>query len=306
MILLPFVFKYKKKLFVYLFLTTLLGYSHFLGNVQPTRNADKRLTDKSFTLMTYNIGGNPPGNAKGKKVNQALLTEDKMAIVRDARPNLLCLQENRSTFAYSDEGNTAKTLPYYAHSVTDKQYATAIYSDFPIRKYAFFAITTPPSNVAMYADIALGDRTVRVFNIHLKSNQLGTDADNFVKRLDNIDEEEGKETYVRTYKKLRNAWQKRAIQADIIADSIAASPYPTIVCGDFNDTPSSYAYRILSSGLRDAFRHGGRGVSFSYNGNLPAVSIDHILVAKNYPVYGFRVVRKLAGDHYPVRAEIGY
>jgi endonuclease/exonuclease/phosphatase family metal-dependent hydrolase len=78
------------------------------------------------------------------------------------------------------------------------------------------------------------------------------------------------------------------------------------VCGDFNDTPSSYSYRLLSSGLHDAFRHGGRGNSFSYNGNLPAVSIDHILVAKNYPVYGFRVVRKVAGDHYPVRAEIGY
>jgi endonuclease/exonuclease/phosphatase family metal-dependent hydrolase len=299
--LLPFLFKYKKKVFVYLLLTSLAGYAHFFGNIQVVRNADKRLTAKSFTLMSYNIGGN--GLDKNMKFER--LWAYKTGVIQHARPNILCLQEQRYNLQPNATDPTQR-LPNYPFSAAESQYGVCIFSDFPIRKSKFFALPSLPKNIAMYADIMLGDRTIRLFNVHLQSNKLGDDADNFVQELDNIDEQEGKQTYIRTFSKLRQAWQKRAAQADALADSIAQSPYPVVLCGDFNDTPSSYAYRVAGYGLQDAFRKGGRGTSFSYNGKLPAVSIDHIFVAPNYPVYGFRVVREAASDHYPVRAEIGY
>ena len=31
------------------------------------------------------------------------------------------------------------------------------------------------------------------------------------------------------------------------------SPYPIIVCGDFNDVPVSYAYETIGAGLQNAF-----------------------------------------------------
>ena len=36
------------------------------------------------------------------------------------------------------------------------------------------------------------------------------------------------------------------------------SPYPIIACGDFNDTPLSYAYHFLKGELVDAFKLSGK------------------------------------------------
>ena len=49
---------------------------------------------------------------------------------------------------------------------------------------------------------------------------------------------------------MRQAYIQRADQVDIIKEDIRLSPYPVIVCGDFNDTPVSYTYKTLSKELR--------------------------------------------------------
>ena len=37
-------------------------------------------------------------------------------------------------------------------------------------------------------------------------------------------------------------------------------PYPIIICGDFNDTPVSYAYQQLGDNMIDAFLESGNGI----------------------------------------------
>ena len=59
--------------------------------------------------------------------------------------------------------------------------------------------------------------------------------------------------------KLNRAFSLRSKQAEAIAQHIENSPYPVIVCGDFNDTPVSYTYRMMKTGLKDAFRQSGFG-----------------------------------------------
>jgi endonuclease/exonuclease/phosphatase (EEP) superfamily protein YafD len=61
--------------------------------------------------------------------------------------------------------------------------------------------------------------------------------------------------------KLKTAYQYRGAQADILHQKITESPYPVIVCGDFNDVPNSYTYFKVRDDLQDAFlkkgsRHG--------------------------------------------------
>ena len=82
--------------------------------------------------------------------------------------------------------------------------------------------------------------------------------------------------------------------------SLADCPYPLIMCGDFNDTPLSYAYKKISNDLKDAFVYAGYGLGNTYSGNLPPVRIDFILHSPSFNSHEFKVHGILLSDHYPV------
>ena len=83
-------------------------------------------------------------------------------------------------------------------------------------------------------------------------------------------------------RKLKSAFVKRAKQVDALHEYISKSPYPVILCGDFNDTPTSYTYHTVRGGLRDAFVDSGTGMSGTYAGKLPSFRIDYILYDKKF------------------------
>lgn len=48
---------------------------------------------------------------------------------------------------------------------------------------------------------------------------------------------------------------KRSIQANVVKQCIDESPYPVLVCGDFNSLPSSYTYHtVKGKQLKDGFK----------------------------------------------------
>jgi endonuclease/exonuclease/phosphatase family metal-dependent hydrolase len=77
------------------------------------------------------------------------------------------------------------------------------------------------------------------------------------------------------------------------------------VAGDFNDTPNSYAYRTLSQGMQDAFWKSGRGLGSTFNGPIPGLRIDHMLVDLYIKVERFEVVEEDISDHFPVMSWVG-
>ena len=77
--------------------------------------------------------------------------------------------------------------------------------------------------------------------------------------------------------------------------------YPTIVCGDFNDTPISYTHYALSQGLTDCYAASGRGIGLSYNQKGFWVRIDHILCSSDFTPYNCQVDSEIDySDHYPM------
>ena len=82
----------------------------------------------------------------------------------------------------------------------------------------------------------------------------------------------------------------RAEQADTLAALVAASPYPVIVCGDFNDTPVSYTYRTVARKLNDSFRKVGRGYSHTYRGFFDMLRIDYVLFSDEFEALSYEVV----------------
>ena len=92
----------------------------------------------------------------------------------------------------------------------------------------------------------------------------------------------------------------RAEQAEEVVGQIEKSPYPVLLCGDFNEIPQSYAYYIISRGLQDAFKASGRGLGVTYNGRIPALRIDYVMAGPEFEVLGHRIGRARFSDHYPV------
>lgn len=94
----------------------------------------------------------------------------------------------------------------------------------------------------------------------------------------------------------------RAPQADSVAQAIAVNRTRyMLVCGDFNDSPISYAHRVVGQGLNDVYRKAGRGPGFTYYENRFYFRIDHIFASDAFRILECKIDRSInASDHYPV------
>jgi len=103
---------------------------------------------------------------------------------------------------------------------------------------------------------------------------------------------------------MKNAFQLRATQAEIISTQIHSNNYPFIITGDFNDVPSSYTYRKITKGLKDAFLEKGFGIGVTYMGLSPTLRIDYILTNSNWDVKAFEQVDENLSDHHMIMADL--
>ncbi|MGF2411655.1 MAG: endonuclease/exonuclease/phosphatase family protein, partial [Ferruginibacter sp.] len=104
--------------------------------------------------------------------------------------------------------------------------------------------------------------------------------------------------------KLKEAYKKRALQAELMHEKIQQSPYPAIVCGDFNDVPTSYTYNTVKGNLQDAFLKKGSGFGRTFRFISPTLRIDNILADIKFEVMQFNKFEVPYSDHYPVIADL--
>jgi endonuclease/exonuclease/phosphatase family metal-dependent hydrolase len=155
----------------------------------------------------------------------------------------------------------------------------------------------------IYADVKVNNNIVRFFTTHLQSVRF----ENYdYEALHNLKEPAGASvTQSRALAwKLKQAYKKRAMQADMLHQKIMESPYPAIVCGDFNDVPNSYTYFKVKGNLQDAFLKKGSGFGRTFRFISPTLRIDYILADKKFTVKQFNELRVNYSDHYPVVADL--
>ena len=104
--------------------------------------------------------------------------------------------------------------------------------------------------------------------------------------------------------KLKIAFIKRSMQVVKIKDNAANCPYPYVIMGDFNDTPTSYAVNQMSKGLTNAFFVKGSGLGRTYNGDFPNYQIDYVMSSSAFDVRSYHIIEKKLSDHYPVRCDL--
>lgn len=195
---------------------------------------------------------------------------------------------------------------YFTAELHDKKhrFGIATYSKYPIIKKGLVPLDTADHNVAIYTDLLIDRDTVRVFNMHLASvhlSEMEKDIDEHIMRNNQLQQWQDLK---RLIKRLAGGYKKRALQADHIADYISESPHPVIVCGDFNDTPGSYAYRTLRGDLTDAFTDCGLGFGTSYVGYFPSLRIDYILHSPSITTHEFETIDERMSDHRPLLANL--
>ena len=105
-------------------------------------------------------------------------------------------------------------------------------------------------------------------------------------------------------KKLRYALGLRGYQADQVRSHLDKSPYPSVVCGDFNDLPNSYTYARIRGDRLDAFRETGFGIGRTYIHISPTLRIDYILPSAEFQVLQCRKNVFPYSDHYSVLADL--
>ena len=79
---------------------------------------------------------------------------------------------------------------------------------------------------------------------------------------------------------------------------------PIVLCGDFNDLPNSYVSNKISKNMKDAFLDYSFGIGHTYNGKIPFLRIDYILITPTFNVTKFEVINNKISDHFPVYAEL--
>lgn len=304
------------RLRLYLFLsliTILIGWNIIWRTVQVEISTDPLPHGESFRVMTYNV--------RNMSNNNMLLPDLQVrdAIVRrlkDNDPDILCLQEFESIGLDPESFIRFMSqylgLPYYEYTRYNENNTSRIdaiitFSRFPILS-THSVKKDAHHNFCLVNDLLIGQDTVRLYNIHLESVRFRHEDYTFINDLDlQFEENENiKEGSRRVFNKLRSAYIIRSRQVKGLRESIENSIYPVILCGDFNDTPCSFSYQVLSRNRKDAFIESGSGLGNTYAGTLPSLRIDYILYDRKFRSYTYKTGDEKLSDHYPIAAILGH
>jgi endonuclease/exonuclease/phosphatase family metal-dependent hydrolase len=293
-----------RKVFFVLLLFLLAGFGAHKNAFAFSPGPEKQ--ENNITLLTWNVKGLDAFHPDTPFENRNAMLD----VIAGVHADIICLQEFNT---YQNESPERKNLDelkqrtglqhvYYYKAYENKKktrsFGLLILSRFPIQNTGVVNYETVSKlNASIFADITIDSVVVRLFTVHLQSTQL-THHD-----LEFIDPIEGSgNTNFDTEKvmhKLSSAFRLRAVQADSVRSTMDQSPYPAIICGDFNDTPVSYTYHTISKNMQDAFLQSGTGIGNTFV-TLPFLRIDYMLFdTEAFTIDEFMRVNTKTSDHYP-------
>ena len=172
-------------------------------------------------------------------------------------------------------------------------------SKFPFKETGELMLEGQRHHFGVWADIQTPMGITRVYNVHLQTNKITQETEEL---MDHLRVQE-KDTWIRVgdvLSKYQKASAIRSDQAYVLKNHIENSPFPVVVCGDFNDTPQSNAYQIIQKDLIDTFKARGKGIGTTYAGSLPALRIDYILLSPTLTPISHQIPEWKYSDHYPI------
>jgi endonuclease/exonuclease/phosphatase family metal-dependent hydrolase len=256
-------------------------------------------------IMTYNVHNFKRYGAK----NDASTKQEILAIIGEQQPDIIGFQEfySRKHGQYDMVDSIQKilhTTSYYFEafeSNSTEAIGMAMFSKYPIVAHGLIQLSEDRTsgNQCLYIDVKKGAQIFRVYSVHLQSIKFDPEDYRYLSMVSGKGKADMGSTK-RLGSKLKIAFIKRSIQVFKVKDNAAACPYPYIISGDFNDTPSSFAVNQMSKGLKNAFCEKGSGLGRTYNGDFPNYQIDYIMASKQFKVADYHIIEKKLSDHYPI------
>ena len=271
----------------------------------PISRAEKSLgtEEESLRILSYNVC------AFGFKPHTKTSPNATLQYIKSSGADIVCIQEamlNQNPWA----GVVSKTLrsyldedyPYINVIRVNRGGSTlALLSKYPIKEAKEIPLPSWVNGAVAYKVDIRGKETL-VINVHLESFRLRrVDGEDYLRLAKDGDAVRLKDAL---RAKLSPTFRSHNIQANIIHDLIQRyGSGRVIVCGDFNDTPLSYARYKIGEGLEDAFVSKGNGLGISFHTRPFFVRIDHILFGPAFRALRCEVDKTASeSDHYPIEA----
>lgn len=282
---------FKKPLWANLIILA-LGLTHlntFLGTSPKATSFQKNTKVLTYNVRLFN---------RYNWLEKSDVKEKIIDFLKKENAEILCIQE-----FYTANKIPNLNYPFMHIGLQNKksEWHMAIYSKYPqINKKTVSIKGKRMNNTCIYSDMLMNNDTVRVYNIHLASNWFKNSDYSFIH---NPQKDKLKEGLLGISKRMKKSYKKRAEEARAIKEHMNTSPYPIIICGDFNDTPLSYAYNKIKGNLVDAFSNSGKGIANSFV-KIPILRIDYILHDKKIKSTNYQKHKKILSDHYAVSCEV--
>lgn len=300
---------FRKWYFLLSLIIILIGWNRIWTNIQFNPREAIQQHEEQFKVMSFNARLFRIFNVRKDEIVET--RHEFMKMVRQEKPEVICFQEFYSNPYNEDDMMTMLTKHSgYRHYHLDDfmggrhgiHHGLAIFSKYPIVNQDRFQFRNSTNNYLVYSDIKINNDTIRFCNLHFESIRLDKEDYLFIDEI--TSNRENKHNWVNGVKmifwKLKLAFEKRAVQVNQTIEQLKQSPYPIILCGDFNDTPSSYTYHKMASIFNDAFVEAGNGFGRTYAGAMPSYRIDFIMYDDHFKAVNFETLPVDISDHYPV------
>lgn len=223
--------------------------------------------------------------------------------------DIVCIQEyynlDSSLIFNVEDQMKKKGFKNYLTSIALKnrissEFGMAIFSKYPIINSKEIIFNPKTANRILRVDLKLPTNdTIRLFSCHLQSIHL-----DIKKQFDweNSQKQEFK-SQKKLFKRIYTSFEQRNQQVDTLLLEIEKSPYPILMCGDFNDLPYSYTYHQLLTRLDNSFDEQGRGFGFSLNNPyLKFLRIDYqFFESEKLEILSFKTCYEIPySDHFPL------
>ena len=259
-------------------------------------------------VMTYNVRYFVYDNEKSLLEHNYLLD-----FVYDKDPDVVLLQESID-------------IPYESMKSMTKADLDTLYKHYPYRsetnnsdpsilsKYPFKMVKTKHTKkngyhpVMQTYEVDIEGHKINFVNVHLQSIHLSEEDKtlfwNYMNKENINNLQLAREVKSSIFSKIVEASRIRATQAEEVRDMLNTLKGPVILCGDLNDTPSSWPYRtIRGDDMRDAYCDCAFGHTITYHENRFYFRLDHIFYnADELKAIDIERGNEKLSDHYPLIA----